>query len=367
MDDRNEQEDALEIETESKTETLESDLKTKAEESTSLESDAKPNVSGGNVAMFDESNAEDVKLMQASRDIVNKNIVNNYYDKNATLKHLKISCPKCHEEIEIKKYGKQTCPNPNCKYTFERRNRDLEKDIVIYKTLLTEEVKKYEKILARVNNSLEEANYEEAYELCKKAEEIAPGEAATWVYFALVEFLVGIKRKDGKGRKPATEIIKKVKSHIEKCKIHGMTKEECRPLIEDIANRLFEIEKSRINSVQAQYRDNHNNPLWSYYNFSYLNTLLESFEICYSLYKNVDFLEAYVDELKKDYKWIYKKVNGELISNPECVKFSPVKKLLFLLSKIQTIKPDYRIPAIAEERFVINKRSYLKINTSLQK
>jgi len=356
----NEEQESNHENNEFETESQESDLETSDNNSASSENAAKHKTSEGNTLVFDESSIEDAKFMQAARDVVN----NTYYqshDKSSKDKDHKFSCPKCDKEIKSAHYGKLTCPH--CKHPFVRINREIEKDIIKYKTLFPEEVKKYDKILAQINNNLEEMNYSVALELCKKAEEIGPGEVATWVYFALVEFLVEIKKKDPKVRKPTAAIIKKVKSHIEKCKIHGMTKEECRPLEKDIAKRLFEIEKSRINSVQAQYLDSTGNPKWSKYNFIYLQTLLDSFDICYTLDNDSDFLEAYVDEIKKDYKWIFKKENGELISNPTCAQFNPVKKINFLVNKIQIIKSNYKFPVIAEERFVVNKCSYLKINS----
>ncbi len=317
-------------------------------------------ISGENPIIFDEPDIDQIDITNAGRDIIK-----NYFGSHAKISRgKKYSCPKCGAELIFKEYGKQVCEK--CKKPFTLRNQEWDKDIVLYKTLTPDEAKRYDKILAHISNNLQENKHDIAFEYCRKAEELAPGEVATWVYFALSEFLFEIK-KNISIRKPTAAIIKEVRFHIEKCKNHGMTEEECKPLYQDIAKQLFEIEKGRINSVQTKYRDHANNPKWSRFNFNYLQRLLESFDLCYQLDKSCVFLEGYVDELKKEYKWIVKTADGELLNTPACGSFNAVKKLNDLVQKIKKEKDGYEFPDIAEERFVIKKEEYLKINSLISK
>jgi transcription elongation factor Elf1 len=320
---------------------------------TSVE-ETKYEISGSDAVINDGTQIEEQNINKIGRD---QNIYHISQFKRPEDRNF--SCPYCDEELEVKQYGKHTCKN--CKRTFIIRNRKRENDIILYKTLQPDEAKKYDKILAHINNKIQDKNYAEAYQFCKKAEELAPGEVATWENFALAEFLLEIT-KDVKVRKPTDVIIRTITTHIEKCKDHGMTEVEYEPLVVDIANRLYNIEKSRLNSVQAQYREKSNNPKWSRGNFTYLLSFLRSFEICYALYPDTLFLEGYVNELKKEYKWILKTANGELINNPVCSPFNAVKKLELLVEKIKAKKPDYCFPVIAEERFSIRNVFFFKIN-----
>lgn len=341
-----------------------SDVEEKVHDSENEELDSskdfKYKISGKNPIIFDESDIDQIDIANAGGDIIK-----NYFGSHAKIsKGKKFSCPICSAELVFKEYGKQICEK--CKKSFTLRNQEWDKDIVVYKTLFPDEAKKYDKILAHISNNLQENKYDIAFEYCRKAEELAPGEVATWVYFALSEFLFEIK-KDISVRKSTVVIIKSVRSHIEKCKTHGMTEEECQPLYKDIAKRLFEIEKGRINSVQTKYRDHANNPKWSKFNFNYLQRLLDSFDLCYQLDKSIIFLEGYVDELRKDYKWIVKTTEGELINTHTCGSFNAVKKLNDLTQKIKKEKEDYEFPNISEERFLIKKEEHLKINSLISK
>ena len=312
-------------------------------------------ISGDNNIINDGTNIGEQTNTVIGGDQNNYNLLNPFKNPRDT----KFSCPYCDEELNVKKYGKHTCKN--CRRTFIVKNREQDKDIILYKTLQPDEAKKYDKILAHINNKLKDKDYSAAYQHCKKAEELAPGEVTTWENFALTEFLLEIT-KEAKVRRPTEAIMRTVTAHIEKCKEHGMTEEEYEPLAVDIANRLFNIERARMNSIQAQNRDQSNNPKWSKRNFIYLIGFLRSFEICYALYPDALFLEGYVNELKKEYKWILKNANGELITNPACAPFNAVKKLEIIVAKIQNKKPDYCAPDIAEERFFIRNVFLLKIN-----
>ncbi|MFN8288953.1 MAG: hypothetical protein U0U70_01730 [Chitinophagaceae bacterium] len=334
----------------------------KEETGAKVKKEFKTTILGKQPTVLEEPDIEEMHVANAGRDIVN-----NYINSSIkTPKGQKFPCPKCGKEIEIKKYGRQFCDNDKCKQTFIITNSDVDKNIIMYRTLLPDEAKQYDKILAHISNNLQDNKYDIALQYCKQAEELAPGEVATWVYFALAEFLVEI-RKSAVNRDPSVKIIRKVRSHIEKCKIHGMTDEECRPLEKDIADRLFKIESARIKSVQPQFRDYANHPKWSRFNLDYLERLLESFEVCYQLYDDISFLEGYADELKKEYKWIVRTTNGELVNMPACGSFDAVKKLNTLVSRIKTKKPEYEFPVLAEERYEIKKRQYLKINSVIAK
>ncbi|RXK60036.1 hypothetical protein ESA94_13395 [Lacibacter luteus] len=313
---------------------------------------------GDDAVLIDDTEIDELTINKAGRD----NNITQHTNVFKSPKEQRFSCPYCDVESEIKKYGKHKCKN--CERTFIIKS-ERNKDILLYKTLLPEEARKFDKLLAHINNNLRDKSYEAAYDYCKKAEELAPGEVATWEKFAITEFLLEIKKVGGK-RKPTAEIIRSVRNHIDKCKDHGMTEEEYEPLVVDIANWLFNIERQRINSVQASTRDSTNSPKWSRSNFVYLQNLLDSFEICYLLYNDTLFLEGYVNELAKEYKWIIKTSDGKLINNPACAPFNAVKKMESLVEKIK-VKKKYNAPDIAEERFLIKKAHHLNIISVTQK
>lgn len=336
-------------------------MDTEEELEASEKDSAKYDISGEGSTVFDGTNITDSTINQAKGDQY-------IYDQRTfkSPKEQRFSCPYCFTEVKSKKFGRHTCENPDCKKTFIIKDPAQDKSVVIYTTLLPDEAKKYDKILSHIENYIEEKNYPSAFQYCQKAVELAPGEVSTWMHYALTEFLLEINREAVK-RKPTFMIIRSLRTHINKCKNHGMTDDEYDLLVIDIANRLFNIEKARINSVQAKYRDHANNPKWSPFNLNYLQRLLQSFDACYQLYEDTLFLKGYVEELKKEYKWIIKTADGELINTPACGSFDAVKKINVLVEEIQKKEPDYKFPNFAEERFNIKKTQFLKINSVIAK
>lgn len=303
---------------------------------------------------LDGTEATDVKI--AGRDIITIDL------RSPT--ESRYTCPFCFEELEAKTYGRQSCKS--CKRTFVLKNHEKDKQVVIYTTLTPEEAKEFDKLLAHISNNLRDKNYEEALRYCKEAEKVAPGEVATWKNFALTEFLLEIS-KDKNRRKSSDQIIRSIKLHIYKCMDHGMTDTEYDELTLDIANRLFNIEKSRIGSYQSQYTDKLNGEIWTKANLAYLEKLLRSFEISYLLSDNILFLKEYIDELSKPYKWVVKTTEGVLINTVACGYFDAVGKIRSLTEKIKKKDPEYKPPEVPEERLIIRKTEYFKINSITEK
>jgi hypothetical protein len=262
----------------------------------------------------------------------------------------KFACPFCHHEQEHKTYGKNICTNLKCGRTFYVRSEIIAFEFV---TLNEIEAKEYNKVLAHINNRHREKDYPGAYRYCLKAEEIAPGESTTWERFVLTVFLLEITRSRNI-RKSTIEIIKLIKIQLDKCKDHGITDERYEELLIDIANRLFNKEKSRINSFRTYYRDELGKEKWTRQSLYPLLPLLRSFEICYGLYKDPLFLEEHINELTKPYKWLVRSLDdGEIRNTHFLGTFNAKEKLRILLRKMQEHKPDYELPEIKFERFEI--------------
>lgn len=323
----------------------------------------KIHVSGQGSIVLEEPEVESLEINNVGRDVIN-----NYLGTSVKFKKGdKFPCPHCKEEIVFASYGRQVCPHKtNCGRPFTLRNRDFEKEIVVYDTLSQDEIKRYAKLLANINNNLIDNRYDIALQYCRKAEELAPGEVATWVYYSLTEFMHEIK-KDYSERKSVHLIVKSIKNHIDKCKLHGMSEEECATLKMEIARRLFKVERERINSVQSKQRDHLNNPKWTSFNLSYILKRLESFDVCFQLSKNTEYLQAYVEELAKSYKWIVRTADGELINTRACGPFNAVKKLKDLIDKITDANSDFEMPDIAEERMNILKVQNFHIKSIIPK
>lgn len=261
-------------------------------------------------------------------------------------------CPNCFTILNSARGGKIECPTCG-KTSFVRSVGAVIADQ--YRSLTPEEARLYNKIRAHIRNKLLDKNYTAAVEYCKQAEEIAPNEVTTWEHFALAEFLLESSRLKFE-RKSSFEIIKSIKSHIEKCKECGISDENYDELVGDIADRLFYLEKSRINSLRAQYQDELGYDKWTRQNFQNLQILLRSYEICYSLYSDTAYLEEYINELAKPNKWIEKIPDEDTLKNTKaCGGFNAVEKFRYLVAQVKKKKPDYIAPEIAEQRMEILK------------
>jgi len=182
----------------------------------------------------------------------------------------KFACPFCYQEQDRKTFGKNICSN--CGRTFIVRG---EVKVDKYANLDEKETREFNKVLAHIDNKLRHKDYEGAYRYCLKAEVIAPDEFITWEKFVFTSFFIEIT-KNKNIRKRSVDIIRLINVHLDKCKDHGITNERYEALRIEIANRLFNIEKSRINSVKAQTYDQYNNPQWTKYNLRYISKFLHT-------------------------------------------------------------------------------------------
>jgi hypothetical protein len=287
----------------------------------------------------DNSSASSVNLNES--EVQNLNVVNIDLTREEDARFV---CPHCFTELDGNRYGKIVCSHCGNK-VFRLSNIPVWE----HATIDPLETKEYKKIRSHIRNKLRDRNYLAAYKYCLQAEAIAPAEVSTWEDFALTQFLLEITKEKSK-RKPVRFIIKSVKAHLEKSKDYGIEPDKYEILSGDIANKLFYIQKARVNSLRAQYKDELKYENWSPANLNYLRSLLNSFELSYSLYQDTLFLEEYVEELAKPYKWIVQTRDGELISTPACGMFNAVNKYHELTSKIRKQKPDYQPPEIQIER-----------------
>lgn len=267
-------------------------------------------------------------------------------------------CCICYFDLGVSVVGKVICPK--CK-----KINYIRTDIrtLAYSTLYDDkEHKEYDKIRAHINNKIRDGKYDEAYKYCLEAEKIAPGEYYTWEHFAKTEFLIEINRWPITIRSSSSEIIKMIKTHIDKCKDFGMEAEAYDELVIDIANRLFKIERNRLLSVMGLYNENLSMDKWRRENIRDVMRHLKSFEDCYRLCKDPTFLKEYVNILAKPYRWLVRKEDtGELIRTCKAGTINPVEKFNALVEKIKRDNPDYIPPVIPAERFVIKKVTTLKM------
>jgi TIR domain len=246
-------------------------------------------------------------------------------------------CPNCNYILEFKEYGKIICPK--CEKPSFVRNYNLVIDD--FNTIKDKkEQASYKKILWHISNKLNDGNYFPAYKYCLQAEEIAPGESSTWESFALTEFLIEIN--NNKDRKPIFEIVRKVKMHLAKCKMYGIEKNRLEEVSGDIANRLFYYLKKQVNKYHTKT------------NYTAIQ-FIKGYEYCYSLYPDLQFLEAYVYELSKPYRWIVQRIGGTLVDLPACGNFPAVANREKMISRIQAINEKYDPPKISLERFIFLK------------
>lgn len=262
----------------------------------------------------------------------------------------RFACVNCSTELNRNKYGEIECPVCHKINFIDNPKISARK----HKTVVDEkEGQEYKKILAHIQNKIKDKDYSAAYNFCLKAEEIAPGEYDTWTHFALAEFLLEIFNKDKSKRKTTQEIIKRIKVHIEKCISFKISDKERELLLLDIANRLFSIEKARILSLMGRYDEEKGLDKWTKVDFRHLIGLLNSFEICYNLYKDPIFLEEYVSILSQNNKWMIKRLDDDLLINlPTPVFFNAKEKRKALIGRIKAHK-EFNPHDIQKERMTI--------------
>lgn len=255
------------------------------------------------------------------------------------------ACEICDTPLDASKYGKVICIN--CGKILFRRNPSLV--LIEFKTLDVNEGKNYRKILSNINNKLKQKKYELAYKYCLDAEELAPSESTTWEYFALTilykEWMVE--------RKPTFEIIKNIKIQLEICKSYDIEDSKYEELAGFIANKLFFREKTRLNSIQPLKRKSDSHEFWKYNILAECYNCLKCFESCFKMYNDIRYLEEFVKELSKPFKWIVKDVEGNIKNMAWCGKIQAAEKRSTLIKEIKKYKPEFEAPEIELERFVI--------------
>jgi hypothetical protein len=256
----------------------------------------------------------------------------------------------CNTELDGSKLREIICPKCEEKY-YNNTSFQINK----YKSLDHKESKELNKIIAHINNKIRDNDFAEAYKYCQKAEILAPAEPITWEYFALLEFLYEITRKREE-RKEMGEIVRAVKSHLIKCKDYNIDEVRYSEISADIANRVFEWGKIRMPAIVTR-KDKNNNDVWLLKRLEQCLGYMKCYDLAYSI-NNTEpkFLEEYIKELSKDYKWIVRDIEGNLKSRVIINGFNPINKFHHLISKITEYYPEYQMPVIAEERFEIIRK-----------
>ena len=259
-------------------------------------------------------------------------------------------CPSCQTEIDASKYGKIICPNPACGFKIFRRNLKLE--ITQFETIEDKLLaSKYRDVVARINNNLIRRRFSESYKYCIEAEEIAPREPTTWEYFTLVEFYYEIGQPKDR-RKDIDEIFRSVLENIKICEANGVDLNKIDEIKGEIANRLFQLAKSRIGSFYSKSKNQKG--YWSKEGRHSTIQCLRIFEDCYRLTKDITYLKEYIDELSKPYKWIVKSLSGDLINLPSCGKrFNAILLRDSIIKRVEKNDLEYLPPEVENERIII--------------
>lgn len=260
------------------------------------------------------------------------------------------ACPKCYTEIDASKYGKIVCPNPECGNVSYRRNTKL--NITKFKTIDDKALQsKYHDIVGKINNNLIRKRYKVAYRYCLEAEDLAPREPTTWEYYTLVELYHDLKAKE----KDIHDAIKTSKYNLEIAAANDVKNEKIEELKSIIAGRLYMLAKSNIGHIQS--RSLRDKKYWGRgggrkQTLSYLDVIKE----CFNLTEKTDYLEGYVDELSKPYKWmITSSDTGELKNlTRACRGFDAVGQRKKMIRLIQKTDENYEVPEIPIERIKIN-------------
>lgn len=304
----------------------------------------------------DEEIDESTGVRQTIKGNGSFSLVNSVLNLGQQPRSFKFICktPNCKRELDVSDLSELTCPGCNVKYY--NNNFSLPDQ---YKTLDPKESRDFNRIIAHINNKVRDKNFQEAYRYCQMAENVAPAEPITWEYFALIEFLHQVTYK-GPEKKDISQTIRCVKNHLEKCKDHNIDDSRFEKISADIANTVFEWGKRRIPTIVAK-RDVNGNAVWRLRDLDRCMTYMKYYDLSYSLNSNEPkFLDEYIKELCKDYKWIAKDRDGNLKNRVVFNGFKPVNKLRFLINAIRKHIPDYPEPDIAYERFEISKTEPVK-------
>lgn len=296
-------------------------------------------------ANVDTRNEVDVKG-SGNASIVGSNIIIGGNEEDDTV----YPCPNCLTEIDASKYGKIICPK--CEFKIFRRNLKL--DITRFETIEDKAVESnYLNVIARINNNYIKKRYNEAFKHCVKAEELAPREPTTWVYFSLVEFYHEMSQPK-EYRKDINEILRISRDNIKVCEANSVGSEQIEEIKSEIGIYLFNLAKSKIGSIYSSSKKQKG--YWSKEGRHLTIQYLKLFEDCFRLTKDVFYLKGYVDELSKPYKWIVKRhQSDELLNLPACgKKFNAVGQRERVIKLIEKIEPTYQAPELATERIIIS-------------
>jgi uncharacterized Zn finger protein (UPF0148 family) len=270
------------------------------------------------------------------------NVTNNINIKNE--EDILLACESCGTPLDSNRYGKIICSGCG------RETRRINPFVIMadYDTIEGEEEKKYKKILSHINNKIKDKNYDEAYNNCLKAEDIAPGESTTWEYFALVLY-----HKERAEKKNTIDILRNIRIQLEKCEFYEIKDTRYDEITKFISKGLFMLEKSRLNSKQPTKENLDGYKIW------HKQLLLQCFdhlycmENCYNLFNDPLYLEEIVKELSKPYKWLIKDTEGKIRKMPSCKDLPILEKRNYLIKELKKHKPEYEPPEIETERFTI--------------
>jgi len=257
------------------------------------------------------------------------------------------ACPGCQSEVDASKYGKTTCSE--CGFNIYRRNPKL--DTTNFPTIDNEKspTSQYHDVLAHINNNLIRKKYKDAYNFCVKAEKLAPREPTTWEYSTLVRYYYEISIPKN-ARKDIKDILKDVRCNIKICEANGVSNDKSEEIRGEIANHLYNRSKAQIGTFYAKSKNQ--TGYWSGRGRGGTINGLKVFEECYRLTGDVYYLQGFVDELSKPYKWIVLNLSSDLINLPACGRrFDAVRERERIALKIKRVNKDYELPEIPQERF----------------
>lgn len=258
------------------------------------------------------------------------------------------ACPSCHNQIDANKYGTIVCEK--CGFKIYRRNLKLA--ITQFKTIQDEEKEKQLlDVIARINNNMIRRRYNDSFKYCLEAEELAPREPTTWEYYTLIDFYREVSRPKEQ-KKDIQEILKYVRDNIRICEANDVEEEKIEEIKGEIGIYIFNYAKSQIGQYYS--RSKKRRGYWSKVGRRETIKSLRLFEACYRLTNDPFYLEGYVEELTKPYKWIVKQFSGLLINLPACGRrYNAVFLREKMIKKIEKLAPNYIPPEPAKERLTI--------------
>lgn len=337
--------DSIKIEPAEKKEENKPEIEGKA---ISIEEEVTEKESENDIFLTDEEDDERDEYDEEEDDVgelISNNVVVNV---NNSSQDTEFSCPSCFTEMDASKYGKITCHNCG-NYVFRRNlTLDIQKFVSIEDADLS---LRYSDVIARINNNYIRRNFDSSFKYCLEAEKLAPREPLTWEYYTRVEYFVETS-KPIKLRLKRKDILKRFRENIRICEANGVSPQKVEELKAEVALNLMNKAKSKIGRL---YQDSINNKgNWKKGGLYKTRQNLKIFEDCFHLTRDPYYLKEYIQELSRDYKWMVKNDDGELIKLPSCgKKFNVVQERARLLQKIHKIEEDYIPPDIASARLLI--------------